>query len=107
MTARSGRDPGAAYEALTERFGGPAYRRIDAPATPAQKSILARLSPDQVSATDLAGDPVTAILTTAPGNGEAIGGVKVMTDQRWVAAGPSGTDDVRQGYEEGCRGGEH
>ena len=86
MTARTGRDPGASYEALTERFGAPAYRRIDAPATPAQKAVLGRLSPDQVAATDLAGDPVTAILTTAPGNGEAIGGLKPMTAQGRFAA---------------------
>ncbi|MFL5671820.1 MAG: phosphoglucomutase (alpha-D-glucose-1,6-bisphosphate-dependent), partial [Chloroflexota bacterium] len=107
MTARTGRDPGAAYEALTERFGAPAYRRIDAPATPAQKAILGRLSPDQVSATDLAGDPVTAILTTAPGNGEAIGGVKVMTDQGWFAARPSGTENVYKIYAESFRGDDH
>ncbi|MFL5683857.1 MAG: phosphoglucomutase (alpha-D-glucose-1,6-bisphosphate-dependent) [Chloroflexota bacterium] len=107
MTARTGRDPGAAYEALTERFGAPAYRRIDAPATPAQKAILGRLSPDQVSATDLAGDPVTAILTTAPGNGEAIGGVKVMTDQGWFAARPSGTENVYKIYAESFRGDGH
>ncbi|MFL5650458.1 MAG: phosphoglucomutase (alpha-D-glucose-1,6-bisphosphate-dependent) [Chloroflexota bacterium] len=107
MTARTGRDPGASYEALTERFGAPAYRRIDAPATPAQKSILGRLSPDQVSATDLAGDPVTAILTTAPGNGEAIGGVKVMTDQGWFAARPSGTENVYKIYAESFRGDDH
>src|SRR3954465_7363705 len=107
MTARGGRDPGAAYEAMTGRFGAPAYRRIDAPATPAQKSILARLSPDQVSATDLAGDPVTAILTTAPGNGEAIGGVKVMTDQGWFAARPSGTENVYKIYAESFRGDDH
>ena len=84
MTARTGRDPGVAYEALTERFGAPVYRRIDAPATPAQKAVLAQLSPEQVPATELAGEPVTAVLTTAPGNGAAIGGVKVMTEQRLV-----------------------
>jgi phosphoglucomutase len=107
MTARMERDPGAAYEALTERFGAPAYRRIDAPATPVQKSILGRLSPDQISAKDLAGDPVTAILTRAPGNGEAIGGVKVMTDQGWFAARPSGTENVYKIYAESFRGHDH
>jgi phosphoglucomutase len=107
MTARTGRDPGAAYEALTERFGAPAYRRIDAPATPAQKAVLGRLSPDQISATDLAGDPVTAILTTAPGNGAAIGGLKVMTDFGWFAARPSGTENVYKIYAESFRGDDH
>ena len=107
MTARTGRDPGASYEALTERFGAPAYRRIDAPATPAQKAVLGRLSPDQVAATDLAGDPVTDILTTAPGNGEAIGGLKVMTDHGWFAARPSGTENVYKIYAESFRGDDH
>ena len=107
MTARTGRDPGAAYEALTEKFGAPAYRRIDAPATPAQKAVLGRLSPDQISATDLAGDPVTAILTTAPGNGAAIGGLKVMTDFGWFAARPSGTENVYKVYAESFRGDDH
>jgi phosphoglucomutase len=107
MTARTGRDPGAAYEALIERFGAPAYRRIDAPATPAQKAVLGRLSPDQISATHLAGDPVTAILTTAPGNGAAIGGLKVMTDFGWFAARPSGTENVYKVYAESFRGDDH
>jgi phosphoglucomutase len=107
MTARTGRDPGAAYEALIERFGAPAYRRIDAPATPAQKAVLGRLSPDQISATDLAGDPVTAILTTAPGNEAAIGGLKVMTDFGWFAARPSGTENVYKVYAESFRGDDH
>jgi phosphoglucomutase len=107
MTARSGRDPGAAYDGLTERFGAPVYRRIDAKATPAQKAVLARLSPDQVSATELAGEPVTAILTTAPGNGAPIGGVKVITEHGWFAARPSGTEDVYKIYAESFRGDDH
>jgi len=107
MTARTGRDPGAAYESLTKRFGAPAYRRIDAPATPEQKAVLGRLSPDQVAATDLAGDRVTAILTTAPGNGAAIGGLKVMTDFGWFAARPSGTENVYKVYAESFRGDDH
>jgi phosphoglucomutase len=107
MTARSGRDPGAAYAALTERFGAPVYRRIDAPATPAQKAVLARLSPGQVPATELAGEPVTAVLTTAPGNGAAIGGVKVMTENGWFAARPSGTENVYKIYAESFRGEDH
>jgi len=107
ITARSGRDPGELYVDLTERFGAPVYRRIDAPATPAQKAILARLSPDQVSASHLAGDPVTAILTTAPGNGAPIGGLKVMTDHGWFAARPSGTENVYKIYAESFRDDAH
>jgi phosphoglucomutase len=107
ITARTGRDPGEAYADLTERFGAPAYRRIDAPATPAQKAALGRLSPGDVTATDLAGDPITAILTKAPGNGAPIGGLKVVTAQGWFAARPSGTEDVAKVYAESFRGEEH
>jgi phosphoglucomutase len=107
MTARTGHDPGVAYDALTERFGTPAYRRIDAPATPAQKAILGRLAPEAVSASSLAGDPITATLTTAPGNGAAIGGLKVMTDYGWFAARPSGTENVYKIYAESFRGEDH
>jgi phosphoglucomutase len=107
LTARTGRDPGQAYAALTERFGAPAYRRIDAPATPAQKAALGRLTPADVTATDLAGDPITAILTNAPGNGAAIGGLKVQTAQGWFAARPSGTEDVAKVYAESFRGEAH
>ena len=107
MTARTGRDPSAAYEELTSRFGAPVYRRIDAPATPAQKAVLAQLSPEQVPATELAGEPVTAVLTTAPGNGAVIGGVKVMTEQGWFAARPSGTENVYKIYAESFRGEDH
>ena len=99
--------PGAAYAELTARFGAPAYRRIDAPATPAQKAVLARLSPSDVTATELAGDPVTGILTAAPGNGAAIGGLKVSTTQGWFAARPSGTENVYKVYAESFRGAEH
>jgi phosphoglucomutase len=107
LTARSGRDPGVAYGELTERFGAPVYRRIDAAATPAQKAILARLSPDQVSATELAGEAVTGILTTAPGNGAAIGGLKVETAHGWFAARPSGTENVYKIYAESFLGDDH
>jgi phosphoglucomutase len=107
LTARSGRDPGEAYRELTDRFGAPVYRRIDAPATPAQKAVLARLSPAQVSATELAGEPVTDILTTAPGNGAPIGGVKVITEHGWFAARPSGTENVYKIYAESFLGEEH
>jgi phosphoglucomutase len=107
LTARTGRDPGATYQALTERFGTPAYRRIDAPATKAQKAALGRLSAADVTATELAGDPITAVLTEAPGNGAPIGGLKVVTDQGWFAARPSGTEDVAKVYAESFRGEEH
>ena len=104
MTARGGRDPGVTYGELTERFGSPVYRRIDAPATPAEKTALGRLSAEDVRATTLAGDPITAILTTAPGNGAAIGGLKVTTDTGWFAARPSGTEDVYKVYAESLDG---
>jgi phosphoglucomutase len=107
LTARSGLDPGAAYGELTERFGAPAYRRIDAPATPDQKAALARLSPEQVRATQLAGEPLTGVLTRAPGNGEAIGGLKVTSEHGWFAARPSGTENVYKVYAESFLGEEH
>ena len=107
ITAVSGRDPGAHYAELAERFGAPSYKRVDAPATPAQKAVLKQLSPDQVTATELAGDPITATMTTAPGNGAAIGGLKVTTDHGWFAARPSGTEDVYKIYAESFRGEDH
>jgi phosphoglucomutase len=107
VTARTGRDPGVTYDALTERHGAPAYRRIDARATPAQKAVLGRLSPEAVQATELAGEAVTAILTTAPGNDAPIGGLKVRTANGWFAARPSGTEDVYKIYAESFRGEEH
>ena len=107
MTARDGRDPGVAYAELTSRFGSPAYRRIDAPASPAQKAILGRLSPEQVAATELAGESITATLTAAPGNGAPIGGLKVVTEHAWFAARPSGTENVYKVYAESFLGEEH
>ena len=104
MMAKTGRDPGELYRELTHELGEPAYERIDAAATSAQKSILSKLSPDQVSATELAGDPIVAKLTTAPGNGASIGGLKVVTEQGWFAARPSGTEDVYKLYAESFRG---
>jgi len=107
MTAVTGRDPGELYRALTREFGEPAYERIDAPATPEQKAILARLSPRQVTASALAGEPITHLLTTAPGNGAPIGGLKVVTRSGWFAARPSGTEDVYKLYAESFKGREH
>ena len=107
LTARSGHDPAVAYGDLTARFGAPAYRRVDAPATPGQKAVLARLSPNQIGASELAGEPVVAVLTRAPGNDAPIGGVKVVTEHGWFAARPSGTEDVYKVYAESFLGEEH
>jgi phosphoglucomutase len=107
LTAVTGHDPAAAYGELTARFGAPVFRRIDAVATREEKAILAQLSPAQVTASSLAGEPVTAVLTRAPGNGAAIGGVKVTTKSGWFAARPSGTEDVYKVYAESFRGEEH
>src|SRR5215216_1698600 len=107
MTARRGADPGAQYRELTARFGDPAYRRVDAPATPEQKDVLKRLSAGDVQASELAGEPITDVLTTAPFNGAAIGGVKVVTENGWFAARPSGTEDVYKVYAESFLGPEH
>jgi phosphoglucomutase len=107
IIAVTGRTPSEHYRDLVGRFGDPAYARIDAPATREEKAVLGRLSPDQVSATSLAGEPITATLTTAPGNGAAIGGLKVGTESGWFAARPSGTEDVYKIYAESFRGPEH
>lgn len=107
ITARTGRDPGELYRALTERFGNPVYRRIDAAASREQKAVLKNLSPDQVSADELGGEPVTARLTHAPGNGAAIGGLKVVAENGWFAARPSGTEEIYKIYAESFRGDDH
>lgn len=107
ITAVTGQSPSARYRELNRQHGDPAYARIDAPATREQKAVLARLSPEQVTATELAGEPVTATLTAAPGNGAAIGGLKVTTENAWFAARPSGTEDVYKIYAESFRGPEH
>jgi phosphoglucomutase len=107
MLARTGKDPGEIYRSLTGEFGAPAYERIDAPATPEQKAVLSRLSPDQVTAHELAGDPITGMLTTAPGNGAPIGGLKVTTKRGWFAARPSGTENVYKLYAESFAGQDH
>jgi phosphoglucomutase len=107
MMAKTGRDPSELYRELTNELGEPVYERIDAAATPEQKAMLSKLSPDQVQGTELAGDTIVAILTTAPGNGAAIGGLKVVTEHGWFAARPSGTEDVYKLYAESFRGKDH
>ncbi|HEY7747015.1 MAG TPA: phosphoglucomutase (alpha-D-glucose-1,6-bisphosphate-dependent) [Desulfuromonadales bacterium] len=107
MTARTGKDPGEIYREIESRFGSPSYARIDAPATPAQKKVLSRLSPELVKARELAGEPITAKLTRAPGNDADIGGLKVITRNGWFAARPSGTEDVYKIYAESFLGEEH
>ena len=107
MMARTGKDPGELYRNLTKELGEPVYERIDAAASPEQKAVLSKLSPDQVKATELAGDKIISMLTKAPGNGAAIGGLKVVTEQGWFAARPSGTEDVYKLYAESFRGPDH
>ncbi|MFE1459898.1 phosphoglucomutase (alpha-D-glucose-1,6-bisphosphate-dependent) [Streptomyces nigra] len=107
ITAVTGRTPSEHYAGLTERFGSPAYARIDAPATREEKALLAKLSPQQVTADALAGEPVTSVLTEAPGNGAALGGIKVSTANAWFAARPSGTEDVYKIYAESFQGPDH
>jgi len=103
MTARTGRDPGEHYRDLTREFGTPCYTRIDAPATPAQKTKLAALAPEEVTASTLAGEPITAKLTRAPGNDAPIGGLKVVAASGWFAARPSGTENIYKIYAESFR----
>jgi phosphoglucomutase len=103
ITARTGRDPGEAYRELTRQFGAPCFERIDAAATPAQKKLLSQLTPDKVRSAELAGEKIQAILTRAPGNDAAIGGLKVIAEHGWFAARPSGTEDVYKVYAESYR----
>ncbi len=107
ITARTGRDPAMHYQDLTAQFGAPVYERIDAPASPEEKAILKGLSPEQVTATELAGERITDRLTRAPGNGAAIGGLKVVTEHGWFAARPSGTENIYKIYAESFKGTEH
>jgi phosphoglucomutase len=107
MLSRTGKDPGQLYAELTAQFGDPVYERIDAPADPAQKAILAKLSPSDVNETQLAGDRIEAMLTKAPGNDAPIGGLKVVTKRGWFAARPSGTENVYKIYAESFAGEEH
>jgi phosphoglucomutase len=107
ILAKTGSSPSQRYAAIAEKYGAPTYARIDAPADREQKARLAKLSADQVTATELAGEPITAKLTTAPGNGAALGGLKVTTENAWFAARPSGTEDVYKIYAESFKGPEH
>ncbi|MGA3007888.1 MAG: phosphoglucomutase (alpha-D-glucose-1,6-bisphosphate-dependent) [Opitutaceae bacterium] len=107
ITARTGRDPGEIYHSLTQEFGEPFYDRVEAPATPAEKAALAKLSPAQIKLTELAGEKIKAILTRAPGNDAPIGGLKAVTESGWFAARPSGTEDIYKIYAESFRGASH
>lgn len=107
ILAVTGKTPSQRYAELEAEFGASAYQRVDAPASPAQKAALGKLAPEAVTATELAGEPITAKLSHAPGNGAAIGGLKVQTEHAWFAARPSGTEDVYKLYAESLRGPEH
>jgi phosphoglucomutase len=107
ITAKIGRDPGQIYCELTREFGEPAYDRVEAPATPEQKEILKKLSPQQIRRTDMAGEKIQSILTRAPGNGAPLGGIKVIAKSGWFAARPSGTEDIYKIYAESYRGQKH
>jgi phosphoglucomutase len=107
ILAVTGRDPGVHYQELTEKFGAPIYARIDAPATSEQCSILKKLSPDDVKESILGGEPIEAILTNAPGNGAAIGGLKVIAKNGWFALRPSGTEPIYKIYAESFIGEDH
>jgi phosphoglucomutase len=107
MTARTGKDPGEHYRELTAEFGTPFYTRIDAPATPQQKAKLGKLTPEAVKESDLAGEPITAKLTEAPGNDAPIGGLKVVAESGWFAARPSGTENIYKIYAESFKSQTH
>ena len=107
ITGRMGRDPGEIYHELTKELGEPLYERVEAPATPAQKALLAKLSPQQVQLTELAGEKIQAILTRAPGNNAPLGGLKVTAESGWFAARPSGTEDIYKIYAESFSGPDH
>jgi phosphoglucomutase len=107
ITARLGKDPGEVYRELTRELGDPIYERIDAAATPEQKAALAKLSPSDIRATEVAGQPIEKILTTAPGDGNPIGGIKVVAKDGWFAARPSGTEEIYKIYAESFLGQDH
>jgi phosphoglucomutase len=107
ITAKTGADPGTLYDGLTQELGAPLYARVDAPATPAQKAILKKLTPEKITASELAGEPILAVLDKAPGNGAAFGGLKIVTESGWFAARPSGTEEVYKIYAESFRDADH
>jgi phosphoglucomutase len=107
ITARTGRDPGETFDYLTRELGVPFYERIDAPATAEQKALLKAISPEQIGMKELAGEPIRAKLTPAPGNDAAFGGIKVIAENGWFAARPSGTEDVYKIYAESFRSEDH
>jgi phosphoglucomutase len=107
ITSRTGKDPGVHYQELTAEFGTPYYTRIDAPATPEQKNLLKKLSPEAITATELAGEPITTKLTRAPGNDASIGGLKVVSASGWFAARPSGTENIYKLYAESLKSADH
>ena len=107
ITARTGKDPGEHYRELTAEFGTPRYTRIDAPATPAQKARLQKLTPETVKESQLAGEPIAAKLTRAPGNNAPIGGLKVVASSGWFAARPSGTENIYKIYAESFKDQSH
>jgi phosphoglucomutase len=107
ITAVTGRDPGEHYHDLENAFGSPIYERSDAPASREQKEILKDLSPEMVTAVELAGEPILAKLTRAPGNNEPIGGLKVVAENGWFAARPSGTEEIYKIYAESFKGAAH
>jgi phosphoglucomutase len=107
ITARTGKDPGVHYKELTAEFGTPYYTRIDAPTTPEQKNLLKKLSPESITATELAGEPITTKLTRAPGNDASIGGLKVVSASGWFAARPSGTENIYKLYAESLKSADH
>jgi phosphoglucomutase len=107
IIATTERDPGEHYDALAQQFGRPVYERVDSPATPAQKAALKQLSPEMIEAEELAGEEIVAKLTRAPGNDAPIGGLKVVIENGWFAARPSGTEDIYKIYAESFKGPEH
>jgi phosphoglucomutase len=107
VMARTGDDPATLYRQLTHEFGEPVYDRMEAPATPEQKKLLTKLSPQQINILNLAGEKIQSVLTNAPGNGAPIGGVKVTSENGWFAARPSGTEDIYKIYAESFQGTEH
>jgi phosphoglucomutase len=107
ILAKTGRDPGQHYQTLVEKFGTAVYERIDAPANQTQKQMLSNMTPEAVSTKELAGEPITGRLTKAPCNGAAIGGLKVVTENGWFAARPSGTEEIYKIYAESFKGETH